>query len=217
LYGTLCCEKKLNDTILAMKNTQNKKLEWFCKSMVSVSNFFVSSDIKIAIIGTVGAGKSTILRRFLNRVLPYHGMDYSKERMKFKDYTVEFWDFNTVKDKSVLGWKSQLIEFHAVMFVIDSSDPPTIFAAGKAVQDIGVAGLLEDRPLLVFVNKRDAPNSLTTLQVIIKMNLHNLFCKKGWHVQGCSAREGYGLEEGLNWIIDKFQSEEIERLQNKLK
>jgi len=217
LYGTLYCEKRLNDTLLAISNTHNKKLEWLCKSMVSVQSFFVPSDVKIAIVGLDGSGKSTILSKLLKGVIAFHEMGFSKEHLKHKDYNLELWDFDHTNAKSLLGWKSQLLDFKAVIYVVDSTDHLRVQEAGKEIQDLGIAGVLQEKPLLIFVNKREVPQSMTTLQVIMKMNLHNLFCKKGWHVQGCSAKEMFGIEEGLNWIIENFQSEEVEKLQTKMK
>jgi len=217
LYGTLYCEKRLDDTLLALSNTNNKKLEWLCKSVVSVQNFFVSSDVRIAIVGLDESGKSTILRRLLRGIVAFHEIGYSKERIKYKDYNFEIWDFDHTNDKSLSAWKSHLVDFKVVIYVVDSSNQSNIQQAGKEIQDLGMAGLLEEKPLLVYVNKRDAPNSLTTLQIILKMNLHTLFCNKGWHVQGCSAKDGFGIEEGLNWIVEKLQSEEVEKLQTKMK
>lgn len=42
---------------------------------------------------------------------------------------------------------------------------------------------LADLPLLVYVNKRDVVESMSTLQVLVGLNLHYLCNKSGWHVQ----------------------------------
>ena len=42
---------------------------------------------------------------------------------------------------------------------------------------------LADLPLLVYVNKRDDVESLSTLQVLVGLNLHYLCNKSGWHIQ----------------------------------
>jgi hypothetical protein len=57
---------------------------------------------------------------------------------------------------------------------------PPAKAEIKGLED---AGILNEKPMLMYVNKRDVPNSMTTLQVITSLRLHNLFSPKGWHVE----------------------------------
>ncbi|RHY48970.1 hypothetical protein DYB30_006542 [Aphanomyces astaci] len=58
---------------------------------------------------------------------------------------------------------------------------------------------LRNTKLLLYVNKVDLPNAMTSIEVMDKMNLANL-CQVHWFIQACSAVHNVGLCEGLDWL-----------------
>jgi ADP-ribosylation factor protein 1 len=60
--------------------------------------------------------------------------------------------------------------------------------------------LLRGAALLVFANKQDLPGSISTADIVSKLELGKNFRTVPWHVQGTIATSGEGLYEGLDWL-----------------
>ncbi|EYC30654.1 hypothetical protein Y032_0004g1700 [Ancylostoma ceylanicum] len=58
---------------------------------------------------------------------------------------------------------------------------------------------LREAKFLVFANKQDLPNAMTTAEVIKALELHGLRNRE-WYVQPSNAVTGEGLVEGLEWL-----------------
>lgn len=51
----------------------------------------------------------------------------------------------------------------------------------------------------VFV-LQDVPGVVSVEEMTELLSLHKLCCGRSWHIQGCDARSGMGLHEGLDWL-----------------
>ncbi|TUR38418.1 E3 ubiquitin-protein ligase TRIM23 [Bagarius yarrelli] len=69
----------------------------------------------------------------------------------------------------------------AVVFVIDSCHRDRLMEAHSELAKLLTEKELRDALLLIFANKQ-------------------LCCGRSWHIQGCDARSGAGLHEGLDWL-----------------
>ncbi len=54
--------------------------------------------------------------------------------------------------------------------------------------------------LLVLANKQDLPGSMSTADIVHKLELSHHLKTTPWHVQGAIATSGEGLYEGLDWL-----------------
>lgn len=56
---------------------------------------------------------------------------------------------------------------------------------------------------MVLANKQDAKGAMTEEQITAQYSLHEIkdHC---WHLQLCSAVEGTGVKEALDWLTDKL-------------
>ncbi|KAK6014487.1 hypothetical protein OSTOST_20129 [Ostertagia ostertagi] len=59
--------------------------------------------------------------------------------------------------------------------------------------------LVLDVKLLIFANKQDLPNAMTTAEAIKALGLEAMRDRE-WHVQPTNAVTGEGLIEGLEWL-----------------
>eukprot|EP00658_Telonema_sp_P-2_P013757 TRINITY_DN15217_c0_g1_i1.p1 TRINITY_DN15217_c0_g1~~TRINITY_DN15217_c0_g1_i1.p1 ORF type:complete len:101 (-),score=40.32 TRINITY_DN15217_c0_g1_i1:158-460(-) len=59
-------------------------------------------------------------------------------------------------------------------------------------------------PLLIFANKMDLSTALPAADVSQCLNLHTIRDRK-WNIQGCSAKTGDGLNEGLEWSVKNLK------------
>ncbi len=41
---------------------------------------------------------------------------------------------------------------------------------------------------------------MTLEEISDQLSLHKLCCGKSWHIKACSARDGQGLQDSLDWL-----------------
>ncbi len=59
-------------------------------------------------------------------------------------------------------------------------------------------------PLLVFANKQDLVGAMPADEMAENLNLISIR-DRPWQIVGCSAKEGEGLEEGMEWVIKQVR------------
>lgn len=59
-------------------------------------------------------------------------------------------------------------------------------------------------PVLIFANKQDLMNSAKASEIAEGLNLHTIR-DRPWTIQACSALNGEGVKDGLNWISKNIQ------------
>ena len=59
---------------------------------------------------------------------------------------------------------------------------------------------LENVPLLVFANKQDLLNALSADEISDALSLNSIR-DRTWSIQPCSAKNGEGLQDGMEWAI----------------
>jgi signal recognition particle receptor subunit beta len=107
----------------------------------------------------------------------------------------------------------------AVIFVVDSTDLDRLDDARCAMQRVLTEELLAGVPILVYANKQDLPNAMSTNTLIDALGLPGTHGHE-WHVQArrnardaeapsslclmqaASAMTAEGLYEGLDWLHD---------------
>lgn len=69
-------------------------------------------------------------------------------------------------------------------------------------------GLQEEKmqgvPVLVLANKQDLLNALPADDIAEALNLF-LIRDRPWQIQGCSAKDGSGLQEGMAWLVKQVR------------
>lgn len=90
--------------------------------------------------------------------------------------------------------------------MIDSTDTPdrmeeSCVELDHLLEEVKLQGV----PLLVFANKQDLMSALSTDEISDLLNLKNI-TGRPWIIQPCSAKDGEGLKEGVEWIVDLVSS-----------
>ena len=67
---------------------------------------------------------------------------------------------------------------------------------------------MRNSAILVFANKQDMRNCMTTAEVCDALGLVELKVRK-WHVQGAVATKGLGLYEGLDWLSSTLKTMQL--------
>ncbi|KAB1226930.1 ADP-ribosylation factor 1 [Morella rubra] len=122
-----------------------------------------------------------------------------------------------------------LVPANCVIFVVDSNDRDRIseareelhrmlgevstlfFAVGEFISMALLTPWLitcRGKPLLVFANKKDIPNAMSTSEITAKLGLTpDIGCR--WHVQATCGTSGEGLNEGFSWLIENISKGKI--------
>lgn len=61
---------------------------------------------------------------------------------------------------------------------------------------------LSDVPVLVFCNKCDLMNAMSVEEC--EDNFAKLLKTRDYHLQECSAKTGQGLQDGMEWLVNKL-------------
>ncbi|PJF18856.1 putative ADP-ribosylation factor 6 [Paramicrosporidium saccamoebae] len=110
-----------------------------------------------------------------------------------------------VWDKIRPLWRHYHTGTKALIFVVDSQDRDRLHEARVELHRILTARELQDAILLVFANKQDLRQSMTTREVEERLGLDK-FAGRVWTVMGSCATSGDGLMEGLNWLAENIRT-----------
>lgn len=64
---------------------------------------------------------------------------------------------------------------------------------------------LANVPLLIMANKQDLMNALSPDEITAELGLNELR-ERTWQILPCSARDGTGLQEGMEWLVEQINS-----------
>ena len=92
-----------------------------------------------------------------------------------------------------------------LIFVVDSNDRDRIGEAREELMRMLSEDELRDAALLIFANKQDLPNAMSTAEMTEKLGLHSLR-QRSWYIQAACATSGDGLYEGLDWLANVLKN-----------
>jgi ADP-ribosylation factor 1/2 len=121
------------------------------------------------------------------------------ETVKYKNITFTYWDVGG-QQKIRRLWHHYFDGSDAIIYVVDCNDPSRLEEAKEELYGVLSAHELQDVPLLIYANKQDLPNSLSTAQIVDKFDFQSKLRGRQWHCQGAVAVSGEGLYDGLDWL-----------------
>ena len=89
--------------------------------------------------------------------------------------------------------------------MIDSADRRRMEETGVELAQLLEEDKLAGIPLLIFANKQDLLNALPPQDISKGLNLHTIRDRM-WNIQACSAKTGEGLQEGMEWVVEKIDN-----------
>ncbi|KAM4808203.1 E3 ubiquitin-protein ligase TRIM23 isoform 2-T2 [Rhinophrynus dorsalis] len=158
-------------------------------------------EIRVVTLGLDGAGKTTILFKLKQDefMQPIPTIGFNVETVEYKNLKFTIWDVGG-KHKLRPLWKHYYLNTQAVVFVIDSSHRDRVTEAHSELAKLLTEKELRDALLLIFANKQDVTGALSVEEMTELLSLHKLCCGRSWYIQGCDARSGMGLYDGLDWL-----------------
>merc|ERR1719330_468324 len=163
-------------------------------------------EMRILMVGLDAAGKTTILYKLkLGEVvtsIPTVG--FNVETVEYKNIRFTVWDVGGQSKIRPL-WRHYYQGTQGLIFIVDSSDRDRIEDAHEELTSLVHADEMRDVAVLVFANKQDLPNAMTSAEVSEKLGLHTMRNRQ-WFIQSACATTGDGLYEGLDWMSRTLSS-----------
>ncbi|XP_057315738.1 ADP-ribosylation factor-related protein 1-like [Hydractinia symbiolongicarpus] len=177
---------------------------------------FQKDEFCILIVGLDNAGKTTFLEHAKRKyaIKNYKGIPFEKigptvgmnvGHIHIKSEILLLWDLGGQEELQTL-WNKYFMDCHGVIYMIDSSDAQRLEDSYKCfdtlISDEDLVGI----PMLVLANKQDKPNSITAEAVKEIFNRSsNKLGKRDCMLHEISALDGSGIEEGLQWMLERVK------------
>lgn len=160
--------------------------------------------MRILMVGLDAAGKTTILYKLklgeIVTTIPTIG--FNVETVEYKNISFTVWDVGG-QTKIRKLWRHYFSNTDGLIFVVDSNDRERIGEASSELHSMLQEEELRDSILLIFANKQDLPNSMSSAELTDKLNLNQLKNRR-WYIQATCATQGNGLYEGLDWLSNEL-------------
>jgi len=168
---------------------------------------WAKKEIRILILGLDNAGKTTLLYRLkigeVVTTIPTIG--FNVESVTYKNLNFNVWDLGGQTSIRPY-WRCYYANTAAVIFVIDSTDIERLGTASDELASMLNEEELRDAALLVFANKQDQPGARGAGEISEALKLGELR-DRNWSIVACSAIDGKGIDEGMDWLVQTVQSE----------
>ncbi|XP_041370593.1 ADP-ribosylation factor 2-like isoform X1 [Gigantopelta aegis] len=159
------------------------------------------------------AGKTTILYQLkLGEVvttIPTIG--FNVETVQYKNVNFTAWDVGG-RDKIRPLWRHYYQNTQAVIFVVDSNDRERLDDVASEIEILFSEDELNDAVIVVVCNKQDLPGAMTVTEIAESIRLNKLAKNHATAIFGCSALNGDGLYEPLDWLVQMLAKKQITKM-----
>ncbi|UJR20340.1 hypothetical protein I4U23_023471 [Adineta vaga] len=173
---------------------------------IMLNKIFGKPEYRALFIGLDASGKTTILYRFkLGEVvtaIPTIG--FNVETIEYNDTKLTIWDVGGC-DKIRPLLRHYFQNTQAMIFVIDTNDRERLHEAKDELSRLVSEEEMYGVPILFYLNKTDLIHALPINEIVEQMRMSHMR-NRSYHVQPCSAINGDGLYEGLDWLISVLKS-----------
>jgi ADP-ribosylation factor-like protein 1 len=125
------------------------------------------------------------------------------ESVTYKNLNFNVWDLGGQTSIRPY-WRCYYANTAAVIFVIDSTDIDRLGTAAEELAAMLNEDELKDAALLVFANKQDQPGAKGAGEISEALKLGELR-DRNWSIVACSAVDGSGVDEGMDWLSVRDQ------------
>nr|XP_011760078.1 ADP-ribosylation factor-like protein 1 [Macaca nemestrina] len=170
------------------------------------SSLFGTREMRILILGLDGAGKTTILYRLqvgeVVTTIPTIG--FNVETVTYKNLKFQVWDLGGQTSIRPY-WRCYYSNTDAVIYVVDSCDRDRIGISKSELVAMLEEEELRKAILVVFANKQDMEQAMTSSEMANSLGLPALKDRK-WQIFKTSATKGTGLDEAMEWLVETLKS-----------
>ncbi|XP_077898221.1 putative ADP-ribosylation factor-like protein 5C isoform X2 [Ictidomys tridecemlineatus] len=166
--------------------------------IAKLMGIFGNQEHKVIIVGLDNAGKTTILYQF------------NVEEIILRKTHFLMWDIGG-QEALRSTWSTYYSNTEFVILVIDSTDRDRLPTTREELYKMLAHEALRDASVLIFANKQDVKDSMTTVEISQFLTL-SAIRDHPWHIQGCCALTGEGLvaaRPGSGPPMDKWSPEPL--------
>eukprot|EP01013_Petalomonas_cantuscygni_P038626 TRINITY_DN69816_c0_g1_i1.p2 TRINITY_DN69816_c0_g1~~TRINITY_DN69816_c0_g1_i1.p2 ORF type:complete len:184 (-),score=47.78 TRINITY_DN69816_c0_g1_i1:377-928(-) len=162
-------------------------------------------DPRILILGLDNAGKTTALKKLSDEkhTETQATKGFNIKQLHHDGFNLNVWDIGGQKAIREF-WPDFYDDTDILIYVVDAADAKRFDEASYELNQLLAQPQLAGVPLLVFANKQDLVTASPPSQISDKLALTAIRDRK-WHIQGCSATTGDGLQGGLEWSLKEFK------------
>jgi len=102
-------------------------------------------------------------------------------------------------------WRHYLATCDGIIFVVDSCDRARLEEAKTELLKILQDDSYRASSFLIFANKQDGANPLPVNELVEVLGLRSIDPKINWYIQACTAKNGEGITDGLDWVTDEIK------------
>merc|ERR1712187_371972 len=135
----------------------------------------------------------------ITTIMPTQG--FNIKSLIQNDVKLNVWDIGGQKTIRPY-WSNYFESSDALVYVIDSSDRRRLEESGGELRELLAEDKLGGIPLLVFANKQDLLQATPADEISQALQLSGIG-DRTWTIQACSAKEGNGLQEGMEWLVQQ--------------
>jgi len=162
-------------------------------------------EARVLMLGLDNAGKTTILKKMseedISHIMPTQG--FNIKSLMHEGVKLNVWDIGGQKTIRPY-WSNYYESSDALVYVIDSSDRRRLQESGNELKELLQEEKLSAVPLLVFANKQDLMTAVPADEIASELKLEEVNDRE-WNIQSCSAKDGTGLQEGMEWMVSQVQ------------
>jgi ADP-ribosylation factor-like protein 3 len=163
-------------------------------------------EARILMLGLDNAGKTTVLKKLseedISHIMPTQG--FNIKSLVHEGFKLNVWDIGGQKTIRPY-WSNYFESSDALVYVIDSSDRRRLDESGQELKELLAEDKLGGVPLLVFANKQDLLQATPADEISDALAM-NAITDRTWTIQACSAKDGTGLQEGMEWLVSQCGS-----------
>ena len=163
------------------------------------------NEARILVLGLDNSGKTTILKKLseedISHIMPTQG--FNIKSLMHEGFKLNVWDIGGQKTIRPY-WRNYYENTEALIYVVDAADRKRVDEAGFELAEILGEDKLATVPLLVFANKSDLMQAKSADDIAEALSLFNIK-DRPWQIQAYSAKDGTGLEEGLQWVVKQVK------------
>ena len=155
--------------------------------------------MNLIMVGLDATGKTTALSKLElgDIVTTTITKGFDVDTVDYKNITFAVWDVGEGQEKIRPLWRHYYTNVQGLIFMVDSTDKARLDEAREELHKMLNEDEFKEIPLLVFANKQDLPNAMSTVEVAEGLSLPS---NDRTMVQSATATTGDGLYQGLEWL-----------------
>ncbi|KAG8447718.1 hypothetical protein GDO86_015003 [Hymenochirus boettgeri] len=168
--------------------------------------------VTILFLGLDNAGKSSVIK-VIKRVPPCQVLSSSHIDPHRTEICLDRFELTLLEipggQKSSASWRLFYSQAHALVFIVDASDPARMKEVACLLSSVLRHPLVAGKPFLIFANKQDKSSALLSSEIIELLSLESLVNenKTLCRIEPCTAGADFSSQhdwtilKGLRWVL----------------